>query len=135
MHACELRMTRRKWRAMRARVRTDPDYKRVDVCERWKTFEAFLEDMGPCPPGLTLERRDNNRGYEPGNCRWASTYEQGLNRSHVRFFEFQGRRLTLSDWARELGVNRGTLAVRYYKYKWPIERVLSEPIRRRRSCI
>jgi hypothetical protein len=50
------------------------------LCDRWTDFEVFLEDMGPCPPGLTLERDENDGNYEPGNCRWASLQEQAQNR-------------------------------------------------------
>lgn len=51
------------------------------VCDRWReSFELFLADMGECPPGLTLERLDNERGYELGNCVWASKKDQSRNR-------------------------------------------------------
>jgi len=53
----------------------------IGVCERWQVFELFLEDAGRRPSERhSLDRIDNNKGYEPGNVRWATVYEQVRNR-------------------------------------------------------
>lgn len=55
----------------------------ITFCDRWKSFANFASDMGEKPKGLTLDRIDNDLGYGPLNCRWATRHEQRIN-SRVR---------------------------------------------------
>lgn len=60
----------------------------VSVCDRWKKFEHFLEDMGEKPnKGISIERINNNGNYEPGNCVWATAKEQNRNRRNTKLSE------------------------------------------------
>lgn len=95
------------------------------MCERWNTFDNFYADMGDRPPGTTLGRINNNGNYEPGNCRWEDAYQQCNNRTSNRFITCNGKTLTISQWARELGMDKTTIKKRLDK-GWPIVKVLSK---------
>ena len=102
--------TRNSWHAMLQRCRNPHRniyyMKRgISVCERWRVYANFLEDMGERPPGTTLDRIDNDGNYEPGNCRWATPTVQANNKTTNRVIEFQGRRQTLSQWADEFKID------------------------------
>ena len=56
----------------------------IAMCPRWRNnFAAFMKDMGPAPAGYTLDRIKNDKGYEPGNCKWSSKADQGRNTSRI----------------------------------------------------
>lgn len=79
----------------------------IRVCDRWReSFVAFLEDMGPRPsPEMTIDRIDNDRGYEPGNCRWATAEEQQNNcRKTIRIY-YDGKLQPLRPLCRRLGLS------------------------------
>ena len=86
--------------------------KGIGVCGRWLSFAVFLADMGERPPGTTLDRIDNSRGYEPGNCRWADTRTQSSNRSDNRQITIGRETLTLAEWSRRSGVGVTTIRAR-----------------------
>jgi hypothetical protein len=81
----------RIWNAMIQRCTNpnQPHYERyggrgVTVCWQWRNFEGFYADMGDPPEGRSIDRIDNMKGYEPGNCRWATGSEQNANQRPKR---------------------------------------------------
>lgn len=104
----------------------------IRVVDAWLDFEQFLSDMGPRPPGTSLERRDNDGNYEPGNCRWGSRVDQSNNRRTSSHYEHDGKCMTLAQWAAKANVPYNTLHARVVRFKWDFGRALSEPPRRSR---
>jgi hypothetical protein len=84
----------------------------ITVCDRWETFENFLEDMGEAPRKSSLDRIDNDKGYYKENCRWATTKEQNLNKRNNVRYEYNGESKTISEWAEEYHIGRVTLTKR-----------------------
>ena len=82
----------------------------------WQEYAAFLRDVGnPPKKGMTLDRIDNEKGYEPGNVRWATRKEQANNRSTNVLIEHNGETRTLKQWAEHLGYKYGLVASRWKK--------------------
>jgi len=103
----------RRWNNMISRC-TKPSSNRwknyggrgIKVCDSWMKFENFYKDMGDPPgPKMTLDRINSNGNYEPENCRWANYRTQANNRTNNRIILFQGRALTLAEWAREFEIS------------------------------
>lgn len=101
----------------------------IKVCRRWReSFEAFRDDMGPKPTiAHQIDRIDNSRDYEPGNCRWATPRENSANTRRNVVLEHDGKRLCVSEWARQLGIVEATLR-RRLRMGWSIERALTAPV-------
>lgn len=90
------------------------------MCQRWQdSFDNFIADMGPKPtPQHSLDRINNDKGYSPDNCRWATTAEQASNkrpRKDSVWLTIDGETKILSQWAREAGIDKGTISHRQKK--------------------
>ena len=120
------------WRNMRRRCGNpnDPAWQSyggrgIFVCERWvDDYDAFRDDMGACPDGLTLDRIDSNKGYSPENCRWVDWKTQLNNKRCNVWIEHNGKRMTASQWAEHLNIGTDTLHRRLNIYKMPIDKAL-----------
>ena len=99
----------------------------ISVCDRWSVFANFLADMGERPDGMTIDRVDSNKNYEPGNCRWATPLEQGNNTRSCRFLTLRGVTKTLRQWSRCLGMSASGIAQRIDRFGWSVERALTTP--------
>lgn len=109
----------------------------IKVCAEWQDFQKFLEwslasgyeeeaARGKC----TIERIENDRGYEPSNCRWATMAEQGNNKRSNRKLTYNGETKTLSQWAKDLNINSSTLCNRLAR-GWELRDALTRPVDKR----
>lgn len=89
----------------------------IKVCERWLDFKNFLADMGPRPPKRTIDRIDPNGNYCPENCQWADSQQQARSKRTNRFYELNGEKKILADWAAEFNITFDTLSHRIRKGK------------------
>lgn len=109
----------------------------IEICDRWRNDpSAFAKDMGPRPPGTSIDRIDNNKGYEPGNCRWATDEQQARNTSRNHNITYRETTMCVTAWALKIGMKRNCLVARISK-GWSIERAIETPTaprRRRGGC-
>jgi hypothetical protein len=104
----------------------------ISVCPEWVScLEAFRDWAlaNGYQAHLTVERRDNDGNYEPSNCSWVTLASQKMNRRNTIKVVWCGRAMTLLDLAAETGVNYDLLKQRICKYRWPVDRAVSEPSR------
>jgi len=109
------------WKAMHSRckpaARDAHNYAQrgIVVCKRWSKFENFLKDMGDPPEGMTLERINNDKGYFPSNCKWASYKEQLNNRRVNNLVTAFGKTQSITLWAEEYKLPVSTLRNRLFR--------------------
>jgi len=105
----------------------------IRLCNRWSKFENFYADMGSKPSeNHSIERIDNEQGYEPSNCRWATSTEQARNRRSNHTLTHDGRTQCVQAWAEECGINKVTLLCRI-RAGWSVSKAVSTPPRKYRS--
>lgn len=109
----------------------------IDVCDEWKnSFESFMywSMSNGYKDDLTIDRIENDKGYYPSNCRWATYKEQENNRRNNRLIQFGGETHTISEWEEITGIDSCLISQRLY-YGWSIERALTQkPRRRNKIC-
>jgi hypothetical protein len=100
----------------------------ITVCDRWSSFENFIEDMGVRPDGtFEIDRENNDLGYFPGNCRWTTRKVNCRNTRKNVFLTHNGKTQTVLAWAEEVGIAYHVLA-RRARSGWSDEAVILTPV-------
>ena len=116
----------------RCTSKTNPDYPRysrngITVCDRWRNFFYFLSDMGLKPtPKHSIDRIDNDKGYFPSNCRWATQTEQTRNTVANRMLTLNGVTHCIAEWSDLLDMPYSTIRGRL-RCGWSEEKTLTHP--------
>lgn len=98
----------------------------ITVCNRWlDSFENFYEDMGNCPKGFSIERINNDEGYNKSNCIWASSKTQSMNRRSNFIVNYKGEEKPLKQWCEDLNLEYKKVFARIKQLGWTIDKALS----------
>jgi hypothetical protein len=125
------------WKGMIGRCHrpSDPAYpgyggRGIVVCEEWRSsFVAFFSHIGPRPsPQHSLDRLDNDKGYEPGNVRWATRVQQQNNRRMNHRLTWNGQTMTVTEWSRQTDLSVDCIIDRLGR-GWPMHLILTVPAR------
>jgi len=93
---------------------------------KWDNFADFYNDMFTnYQKGLTIDRIDNSKGYFKENCRWATRKVQNRNKRCCHILEFNGKAMTLPEWAEFIGIPFGTLRSRFYR-RGNVDKILNK---------
>lgn len=103
----------------------------IIVCKEWResfvAFKTWAENNG-YSDNLTIDRIDTNGNYEPNNCRWITLKAQGFNKTNTKYFEYNGQKKCLAEWAEIFGINKPTLYNRIYNLGWDIKKALETKV-------
>lgn len=108
----------------------------VTVCEEWKTVNPFVEWAinNGYDDNLEIDRINPYGNYEPSNCRWITMVEQQNNKTDNVYLEYNGTTKTMAQWSKEYEIRQNVFRKRLLS-KWPLERILHEPIHKNKSSI
>lgn len=107
---------------------TDYGGRGITVCSRWRVFANFYADMGESPSSQhSIDRIDNNKGYSPDNCRWATRSQQQRNTRDNHYVTFNGETKPLIEWAEIYQLHPAVIANRI-AVGWSIKDALNMPI-------
>ena len=88
----------------------------ISICDEWKnSFETFCKwalENG-YKEGLSIDRIDHEKNYEPSNCRWTDEITQQNNRTNNTLYEYEGETHTLTEWSRIKGIKPKTFCTRW----------------------
>ena len=126
------------WRGMIQRCNNvnTPAYKDyggrgIIMCFDWWVYENFRDwaYANGYQDKLTIDRIDNDKGYNPNNCRFVTRKEQARNRRNSRMLTYNGKTQCLASWADETGINQYALCARLNQSHWSVEKALTTPIK------
>ena len=130
------------WNNMRERCSNakNPQYKDygargISVCDDWCNFELFRAWAlsSGYSESLTIDRIENDKGYYPENCRWATSIQQANNTRKTRLITYNDETHSVSEWARILNIKQSTLNMRLNKYGWSVDKALGKDTRKHGS--
>ena len=126
-HGCSNTRLYEKWLEMKERCKRDKYYKAagITVCEDWLDFSVFMKwsvEHG-YEDNLSLERKDNKKGYSPDNCEWIPFSEQAWNKLNTIFITYHGETKAMGRWAKETGIKYDTLRNRHQR-GWTDEEII-----------
>lgn len=110
------------------KVYSDYGGRGIKVCKEWiDDFSAFQKWAlaNGYKEGLTIDRKDNDKGYSPDNCRWTDRKIQGNNKRNCRYITYKGQRKTVAEWSEITGIPHETLLYRL-NHGWETERILKK---------
>ena len=130
------------WSTMRQRC-SNPNSEHYDryggrgikVCKEWDDFNIFIKDLGLKPSSLhSIDRINNNKGYEASNCRWATKKEQSNNTSSNVYFNYKGAKISAYHISKLSNLNIQTVTTRLNR-GWSITRIINTPVKHKRRPI
>lgn len=130
------------WVNMRQRCSNpnSPNYNRygargIKVCDDWESFKKFRKwsIQNGYNDSLTIDRIDNDCGYNPGNCRWTTVLQQQRNRGNNHLITYKGETRCLSEWSEILGISRMAIMLRLSRYGYTVEEAFTKPVRKTKA--